>query len=74
MSQERKVRWIALHTRVIVVAVEGSIGDWTAYIADVPGESHDYEWQEVMRSGAKLPREVAEALFPDFAAKFIWRE
>jgi len=73
LSEGKKVRWIALHTKVIAVAVEGSIGDWTAYIADVPGENHDREWQKVASEGAKLRFDVAEVLFPDFAQKFSWR-
>jgi len=37
-----------------------------AYIDAVPGENHEREWMEVMREGSKLPKEVAEMLFPDF--------
>ena len=68
----RKTRWIALDSRVIAVAVEGGIGDWSAYIGAVEGRNHDEEWEEVARHGTKLPREVAELLFPDFK-HLVWR-
>jgi len=70
----RDVRWIALDNHVIAVACEGYANDWTAYIGAVPGNNHYQEWEEVMRHGSKLRRDVAEILFPDFAAKFSWRE
>ena len=62
----RKTRWMALDSRVIAVAVEGSIGDWTAYIGAVQGKNHNEEWEEVAQRGTKLPKEVAQLLFPDF--------
>ena len=68
----RKTRWMALDSRVIAVAVEGGIGDWAAYIGAVEGKNHNEEWEEVARRGTKLPREVAERLFPDFK-HLIWR-
>ena len=69
-----KVRWVVLDSRVIAVAVEGEIGDWTAYIGAVEGRRHDQEWRKVAEYGTKLPKKVAEALFPDFAEQFRWRE
>jgi len=39
--------------------------DWAAYIDAVPGESHQREMQEVARVGSKLPKTVAEIIFPD---------
>jgi hypothetical protein len=69
----RKTRWIALDQKVIAVAVEGEVGDWTAYIGAVEGKDHNEEWRQVAKYGSKLPRKVAEAIFPDFAKEFVWR-
>jgi len=69
----RKIRWIALDTEVIAVAVEGSVKDWAAYIGAVKGNNHDEEWLGVYENGSKLPQKVAEALFLDFA-HLIYRE
>jgi hypothetical protein len=69
-----RIRWIALDRRVLAVAVEGEVGDWAAYIGAVKGENHELEWRKVAEEGTKLPRRVAEILFPDFAEQFRWRE
>lgn len=61
-----------MSTKVLCVAVEGSVGDWTAYIDAVEGESHSVEWQEVKDHGSKLPQEIAEILFPNFKG-LRWR-
>lgn len=66
MSKEKKLRWKPLAKDVIVVAVEGAVGDWAAYIGAVKGDNHEYEWMKVRDHGAKLRKEVAEVLFPDF--------
>lgn len=63
---DKAVLWKSLAMRVIVVAVEGEVKDWAAYIDAVAGDNHIREWQEVRRRGTKLPREVAEILFPKF--------
>jgi hypothetical protein len=70
----KKVRWIPLDSKVIAVAVEGEVGDWSAYIGAVPGKDHTKEWQEILKHGTKLSRKVAEVLFPDFAKEFRWRD
>lgn len=70
---EKEVRYVALGHDVLVVAVEGEIGDWAAYIGSVPGVSHEREYMEVAQTGNKLRRDVAELLFPDYAAKYEWR-
>jgi hypothetical protein len=70
----KKVRWVPLDSKVIAVAVEGEVGDWSAYIGAVKGKNHDEEWHKVLKYGTKLPRKVAEALFPDFAEQFRWRD
>jgi len=59
---------------VIVVAIEGSIRDWAAYIGAVPGQNHEREWQLVLEDGSKLFQKFAEVLFPDFAQDFVWRD
>lgn len=59
-------RYIVLDTKVIAVAVEGAENDWTAYIGAVRGWHHEDEWQKVKENGIKLPRQVAEVMFPDF--------
>ena len=74
LYEGRHTRYRALAREVLVVAVQGGRGDdWAAYIGAVPGMDHDREWEEVARSGSKLPREVAEVLFWDFADKYEWR-
>ena len=70
---EKKVSWKPLAIDVIVVAVEGEVEDWSAYIGAVAGQNHDYEWQKVRDYGSKLPKEIAELLFPDFK-KLQWRD
>lgn len=69
---EKKVSWKPLAFDVIVVAVEGAVGDWAAYIGAVPGDNHEHEWMKVRDRGSKLRKEVAEVLFPDFK-KLRWR-
>jgi len=68
MAVEASMRqvWKALDQRVIVVAVEGYAGDWSAYIGAVRGLCHNVEWTEVRDNGSKLSRELAELLFPEF--------
>lgn len=73
MVKVERVRYKALDVRVLVVALEGGEGDWAAYIGAVKGENHEYEWRDVADSGSKLPRNVAEVLFPDFK-DLEWRE
>jgi len=57
---------------VLVVAVKGAINDWAAYIGAVQGENHQLECKEVADNGTKLPREIAEILFPEFD-ELEWR-
>jgi hypothetical protein len=75
MSSDRPkiVDWFALDRRVLVVAVEGEVKDWSAYIGAVEGQNHSVEIWEVARHGTKLPYKVAKVLFPmvDFGLK--WR-
>ena len=52
---------------VTVVAVEGSIGDWAAYL-ETPQSG-----KQVAEFGDKLPESVAEEIFPEWAKRFAWR-
>jgi len=70
---ERKIEYRALDSKVLAVAVEGAIGDWSAYVGAVNGKDHDEEYEGVSRNGSKLSKAVAEALFPDWAEKLKWR-
>jgi len=69
-----KTDYKALNRDVLVVAKEGRIKDWAAYIGAVPGKNHDEEWKKVMEEGAKLDERIATILFPDFAEEFIYME
>jgi hypothetical protein len=69
------VAWKALASRVIVVATANpEVGDWAAYIDAVDGYNHREEYEEVARVGNKLPKQVAEVLFPSEAAQYTWRD
>jgi len=68
-----RVEWKALDPHVLVVAIEGSVGDWAAYIGAVRGKNHEEEWRKVAEYGTKLPKSVAEILFPNFRS-LRWRE
>lgn len=68
----RKAVYRALDTKVLAVAVEGVVGDWSAYIGAVAGRDHDREAKGVMEYGTKLPKAVAEILFPDLK-RLRWR-
>lgn len=70
---ERKVEYRDLDSRVLAVAVEGAVEDWSAYVGAVNGKNHDEEYEEVASNGSKLPQKIAELLFPDWAEKLVWR-
>jgi len=46
---------------------------WKAYIGAVPGKNHDKEWELVAVCGAKLPKKIAQAIFPQFS-EVEWRK
>lgn len=71
---DRRTEWKALDARVLVVAVEGSVKDWAAYIGSVPGHNHANEWKLVASEGSKLSYALAKFLFPKFDEAFTWRE
>ena len=56
----------ALSQRVLAVAKEGYVDDWACYIDAVEGNNHEAEVEEVYRYGAKVSKEIAEVLFPNF--------
>jgi hypothetical protein len=62
------IRIVALCRDVLVVATTRIEGTWKAYCAAVPGQNHDNEWQEVLRQGSPLIKEIACVIFKDFAA------
>ena len=63
-----------LDVRILVVAsVTKGVGDWSAYIGIVEGESHRTEFMEVVSLGTKVEQNIAGALFPDIALKYMWR-
>ena len=71
---EQETEWKALDCHVLAVAKQGTAGhDWAAYIGAVKGEDHLQEWPDVLRNGAKLKKEVAEAIFPRWVTKYTWR-
>lgn len=55
---------------IVVVAVEGSYGDWTAYY-----ETPWTPWgrTQVAEYGNKLPEKAAIELFPEWAKRLRWR-
>ena len=61
-----KTGYKVLDSKVIVVAAEGYADDWSCYIGAVEGKKHEEEWHTVKKHGTKLPKEVAEILFPAF--------
>jgi hypothetical protein len=60
---------------VIVVAKAGSGYDWAAYIGAIQ-DTEDFTTavNSVKTGGCKLSQKVAEAIFPEFAKKFKWRD
>lgn len=60
------MRVIRLDIDVLVVAVEGEVNDWAAYI----GSGNE---EKVKTRGTKLPYDVAKVLFPDWDERLAWR-
>lgn len=61
-----RLDWRALSRRVLAVAKEGGCSDWGCYIDAVAGNNHEAEVEDVYRYGAKVSKEIAEVLFPNF--------
>lgn len=56
----------ALDRTVLCAAQTRIHGAWVAYAMAVPGRNHEYEMEEVLLHGSKIPERVARALFPVF--------
>jgi hypothetical protein len=69
----RKI-FLALDSKVLVVAVIGEVEDWTAYIGAVAGKDHILEMEQVASKGSKLPYELAKVIFPREAERYEWRD
>ena len=52
---------------VLAVAKTRVEGTWSAYCDAVAGQDHDYEKAAVLRTGCKLLKEHAKAIFPELA-------
>jgi len=71
--EENHILWLA--DEVLVVAcvnkkLKGEeVAEWCAYIGAVKEEE---EWEKVRKWGSKLPRKIAEILFP-FSETHRWR-
>lgn len=61
-----------LDNHVLAVAIEGAVKDWAAYIGAVQGKNFEEEAQQIAEHGTKLPRKIAELLFPSFR-NLRWR-
>jgi len=71
----KKMEYRALDSKVLVIAVEGYAGDWSAYIGAVRGERHDEEYLDVADYGNKLSEKIARAIFPYEPWKsLVWRD
>ena len=57
---------------VLAVAKEGVVGDWAAYIGAVQ-HGCDEDMEMIASLGEKLPRKVAEAIFPSWKS-LEWRD
>lgn len=69
------VCYTALHQYFMAVAVVSpQYKDFAAYWGPVPGWSHADEWEEVSRTGDKVPIEHAKLMFPSLFKWFQWRE
>lgn len=71
--EENYILWLA-HNVLVVANVnkkrkDESVAEWSAYIGAVKNKE---EWEKVGESGDKLPRKVAEVLFP-FSETHRWR-
>ena len=63
------IGWLVMSQKVLVVATQGTVGDWSAYIDAVPGIDHKNEIKEVIERGSKVSPRIAAAMFPDLDIK-----
>lgn len=74
-NRECIVEFYALHWNVLCVAKANlDVNDWAAYIGPVNGKRHYEEFPSVLRDGEKLPKWIAEKMFPGLAADYKWRD
>jgi hypothetical protein len=69
--------WNANGFAVAIVAKEGGVNDWAAYIGATEGVATlEHETVKfVLAHGCKISQKIAEAIFPEFKeAKLAWRE
>jgi len=77
MSPGKKHLKYALSRCVMAVAsYDEEVGDWAAYVDAIPGHDHDEEWKAILDHGMKLPKRIAEVIFPTLAEdeKLKWRD
>lgn len=55
---------VPLASRVMAVMRTRIEGAWAAYIDAVPGHNHEFERDDVLADGDKLPEDIARAIFP----------
>ena len=71
-TPEEAKEWQSLHAYVrlardVLVAANTRVeGAWKAYCASVPGQNHDEEYHQVLRTGTEIPEEWARPMFPRF--------
>ena len=63
-SNDKVVRYTALDMKVIAVLIK-RVDGWAAYIGSVEGRIHEKEYREVARTGCKLNKDIALAIFPE---------
>ena len=60
-------RWRALDRNVLAVAVVRKNGFKKyvrTYIGAVPGKNHENEFRSVVETGSRVPKSIAEKIFP----------
>lgn len=75
-SGKKHVKYVLARRVMAVASYDEEVGDWAAYIDAVSGMCHDDEMQAVVDHGLKLPKRLAEVMFPALAAneKLKWRD
>ena len=60
------IRYMALHSEVLLVARTRIEGAWSAYCVPVPGDDHEKEIYLWRNEGNKILEEIARVVFPEF--------
>ena len=58
--------FIALHSQVLCVANTRIEGAWKAYCGPVAGINHHEEYEDVLKNGNQLSKDIAEVMFLGF--------